>query len=101
MTTDKARKRAVRTRMQKTGERYAAARRHVTAVGEAAPPSAIEPAQPASTDLPPRVADPGMAEEGIRKGTGQGWDDWLARARCVGRHDEDPHRDRPPPRGVV
>ena len=29
MTTDKARKRAVRTRMAKTGERYAAARRHV------------------------------------------------------------------------
>ena len=29
MTTDKARKRAVRARMQKTGERYAAARRHV------------------------------------------------------------------------
>ena len=29
MTTDKARKRAVRSRMQKTGERYAAARRHV------------------------------------------------------------------------
>jgi hypothetical protein len=77
MTTDKARKRAVRTRMQKTGERYAAARQHVTAVADAAPPDAIEPAPPASTVLPPRVADPGMAEEGIRKGTGLGWDDWF------------------------
>ena len=35
MTTDKARKRAVRTRMQKTGERYAAARRHVTTIADA------------------------------------------------------------------
>ena len=29
MTTDKARKRAIRSRMTKTGERNAAARRHV------------------------------------------------------------------------
>jgi hypothetical protein len=81
MTTDKARKRAVRTRMQKTGERYAAARRHVTTIADtapaAAPPEAVEPDQPTSADLPQRVGDPGMAEEGIRKGTGQGWDDWL------------------------
>jgi hypothetical protein len=66
MTTDKARKRAVRTRMTKTGERYAAARRQVT--GDR-PPSL--------TALPPRVADPGMAEEAIAKGTGAGWDDWF------------------------
>ena len=83
MTTDKARKRAVRTRMQKTGERYAAARRHVTTIADAtpaspaAPPEAVEPARTLSADLPPRVADPGMAEDGIRKGTGQGWDDWF------------------------
>jgi hypothetical protein len=64
MTTDKARKRAVRSRMQKTGERYAAARRHV--VRDAALP-----------ELPPRVADPGMAEASLIKGTGHGWDHWL------------------------
>jgi hypothetical protein len=64
MTTDKARKRAVRSRMQKTGERYAAARRHV-----------VRPDEPA--DLPPRVAEPGMAEASIVKGTGHGWDHWL------------------------
>ena len=66
MTTDKARKRAVRTRMTKTGERYAAARRQVTADRRASPPP-----------LPPRIADPGMADEAIAKGTGAGWDDWF------------------------
>ena len=64
MTTDKARKRAVRSRMAKTGERYAAARRHV--VREVALPP-----------LPPRVAEPGMSDDAIRKGTGKGWDDWF------------------------
>jgi hypothetical protein len=64
MTTDKARKRAVRSRMQKTGERYAAARRHVVRDG-------------ASPPLPPRVAEPGVSEAAIVKGTGQGWDHWF------------------------
>lgn len=103
MTTDKARKRAVRTRMQKTGERYAAARRHVVTPTESpathADPSATPDAEPATLvddALPPRVSDPGMADEGIRKGTGRGWDDWFrdldawgARARThteIARH---------------
>ena len=64
MTTDKARKRAVRSRMQKTGERYAAARRHVVRADE-------------PTELPPRIAEPGMTEASIIKGTGHGWDHWL------------------------
>ena len=64
MTTDKARKRAVRSRMQKTGERYAAARRHVVRDGTL--PS-----------LPPRVAEPGMSDAAITKGTGRGWDEWF------------------------
>jgi hypothetical protein len=64
MTTDKARKRAVRSRMQKTGERYAAARRHVARDG--VPPN-----------LPLRVSEPGMSEAAIVKGTGRGWDDWF------------------------
>jgi uncharacterized protein YndB with AHSA1/START domain len=67
MTTDKARKRAVRSRMQKTGERYAAARRHVVRDGD----------QPALPPLPPRLADPGVSEAAITKGTGQGWDHWF------------------------
>lgn len=64
MTTDKARKRAVRSRMQKTGERYAAARRHVVR------DDALSP-------LPPRVAEPGVSEAAIVKGTGQSWDHWF------------------------
>ncbi|HEV8281765.1 MAG TPA: hypothetical protein VGQ02_07910 [Candidatus Limnocylindrales bacterium] len=58
MTTDKARKRAVRSRMQKTGERYAAARRHVMHAD-------------AKLELPPRVAEPGMSEAAILRGTGR------------------------------
>ena len=68
MTTEKARKRAVRTRMAKTGERYAAARRHIVA-DPAGPP---EPSA-----LPPRVADPGMTEAAIVTGSGAGWDHWF------------------------
>jgi len=71
MTTEKARKRAVRTRMAKTGERYAAARRHIVADDD---PPASAPGLPA---LPPRVADPGMTEAAIAAGSGEGWDHWL------------------------
>jgi hypothetical protein len=66
MTTDKARKRAVRARMEKTGERYAAARRHV-----------VSTASSPTTELPPRAAEPGMSEAAILKGTGRTWDDWF------------------------
>jgi Domain of unknown function (DUF4287) len=59
MTTDKARKRATRDRMGKTGERYAAARRHT------------------ATKLPPRVEEPGMSEASIRAGSGRTWDEWF------------------------
>jgi hypothetical protein len=59
MTTEKARKRATRGRMAKTGERYAAARRHT------------------ATKLPPRVEDPGMTDDATRKGSGKTWDEWF------------------------
>jgi hypothetical protein len=79
MTTDKARKRAVRTRMQKTGERYAAARRHVVAAmadGAAGAADASD-ATEALPALPPRVAEPGMSDASIYAATGRGWDDWF------------------------
>ena len=59
MTTEKARKRATRERMTKTGERYAAARRHT------------------ASKLPPRVEEPGMADDRIRAGSGKTWDEWF------------------------
>jgi len=61
MTEQKARKRQVRTRMAKTGERYTAARRHVTKP---------EP-------LPPRLGEPPFSEAAVRKATDKGWDDWF------------------------
>lgn len=66
MTEDKARKRAIRSRMAKTGERYTAARRHVMK----------EPAEPARA--PATVADPGMTDEAVERGTGKRWDRWFA-----------------------
>jgi hypothetical protein len=59
MTTQKARKRATRERMAKTGERYAAARRHT------------------GTKLPPRIEEPGIADASIRAGSGKTWDEWF------------------------
>ena len=64
MTDQKARKRAVRARMTKTGERYTAARRHLTETPEEAP-------------LPPRVSEPLHSEETVRGATGKGWDEWF------------------------
>ena len=72
MTTDKARKRAVRTRMTKTGESYAAARRMV--IKEPAP-QLLAPPIPAP--LPPRQADPGVSDDAMRRATGKDWDDWF------------------------
>jgi hypothetical protein len=60
VTENKALKRDVRRRMAKTGERYTAARRHV-----AAPDG-------------DRVADPGMSDESILRGSGRSWDEWFS-----------------------
>ena len=74
MTTQKARKRATRERMTKTGERYAAARRHT------------------ATKLPPRVDEPGMSDAKIREGSGKTWDEWLRILDELGAADRT-HRD--------
>jgi hypothetical protein len=58
MTENKARKRAIRKRMAKTGERYTAARRHLT-------PSA-EP----TIELP-------TSDASIQGATGRSWDEWF------------------------
>jgi hypothetical protein len=60
VTEKKALKRDVRRRMAKTGERYTAARKHVAAPTR------------------DRVADPGMPDETIRRGSGRSWNEWFA-----------------------
>lgn len=61
MTKQKARKRQVRSRMAKTGERYTAARRNV-----------LKP-----EPLPPRVAEPMTSDAAVRRATGKRWDEWF------------------------
>ena len=63
MTVQKARKRAIRARMDKTGERYTAARAHVVK------PQAIGA---------PKGVDLGRPDEKVRAATGKGWDEWFA-----------------------
>jgi len=72
----------------KAGERDTVARRihldlHLSAPS---PPVALEPPAMSSSEpqtereraaLPPRVAEPGMSDEAIRRGTGKPWDDWF------------------------
>ncbi len=60
MTEDKARKRAIRTRMAKTGERYSAARRHV-----------VQPEEGFDADVLPQT------DAAVREHTGKGWRDWF------------------------
>lgn len=73
MTENKAQKRAIRTRMTKTGERYTAARQHVV--------KAEEPA-----------ADPPFSEDAVRRRTGKGWREWIRILDAWGARERS-HRD--------
>lgn len=96
MTSDKVQQRAIRARMAKTGERYTTARRYhldlhrateadetlvnpapVVALPSLAETAASTPESTTPTELPPRVAEPGMADAAIARGTGKGWDEWV------------------------
>ena len=68
MTTHKTLKRRVRARMDKTGERYTAARRNVAASADAPTPTAAKLAA---------SAPPPVSNESVRKATGRGWDEWF------------------------
>jgi hypothetical protein len=70
MTTHKTLKHRVRARMEKTGERYTAARRNVTAAAGAPSPTA--------RPEPARSAAPPVSDEAVLKATGRGWDEWNA-----------------------
>jgi Domain of unknown function (DUF4287) len=62
MTEQRSFKRLVRARMEKTGERYAAARAALLAAEE-----------PKSTDVPVMT----VSDEVIRQRTGRGWEEWF------------------------
>ena len=64
MTTNKTLKRRVRARMDKTGERYNAARRNVLAEPE--------------IEVAPAAAPPPVSDESVTKATGRGWAEWFA-----------------------
>jgi hypothetical protein len=74
VTENKARKRDVRRRMAKTGERYTAARRYV------------------AEEKPRRLADPGLPDETVRRGSGRSWDEWFAILDAWGGRERT-HRD--------
>jgi len=80
MTTNKALKRDVRARMNKTGESYTTARHYLLPQHLIASEPDDEPAAaPAKMPvLPPRAADPGMSDEAIARGTGKTWDELFA-----------------------
>ncbi|HXI19243.1 MAG TPA: hypothetical protein VNM48_22985 [Chloroflexota bacterium] len=102
MTVKKSLKGRVRARMAKTGERYTAARRQLIdkagaevagsvevasrapglATSEEREEAANEAVQPAMETAAPGsggvVHNPGMSDAAIRRGTGRGWDEWLA-----------------------
>lgn len=74
MTTQKLFKRRVRERMTKTGESYAAARRHVADQRERV--ASTRAAAQAPIDLGPALEL--ASEAALRKATGRGWEEWLS-----------------------
>ena len=77
MTKQKTFKRRVRARMEKTGERYTAARRNLVLA-----PAAVVPA-----DFEPPIAEPALGDA-----TGHGWEHWLRELDTWGALDHS-HRD--------
>ena len=69
MTDQKNLKRRVRARMEKTGERYTAARRHVVADPEP------EPAEPDLSGL--------ASGDAVAAATGRGWSEWYEFANAT------------------
>ena len=80
MPAQKDLKRIVRSRMEKTGESYTAARRNIVKLAPA-------PAPP-----PDYAALAGMSDAVIKKQTGRTWSEWLATLDAFGGREK-PHRD--------
>jgi hypothetical protein len=73
MTKQRSFKTRIRTRMGKTGESYAAARRQLLAKTTATPTPAVAVAEPDQALEAARISD-----AAIRERTGRGWDEWFA-----------------------
>ena len=82
MTDQKALKRRVRARMEKTGERYTAARRHVL-VKTATPDSQVSDA-PSPPEPVAEFRGKASSDEHLIARTGRPWPEWYA-ARLVER----------------
>jgi hypothetical protein len=85
MTRQKSFKRRVRARMDKTGERYSAARRQLLAKADpdpVAPAAAADPGSPADPEPAATPDAPGAkrpySDEVVRRNTGRTWDEWFA-----------------------
>jgi uncharacterized protein YndB with AHSA1/START domain len=82
MTRNKSFKDRVRARMDKTGERYATARRQLAAKAAATgePEAAPEtpPAAEAQVPAPAPAFKPPYSDEVIQSNTGRAWDEWFA-----------------------
>jgi hypothetical protein len=91
MTKQKDLKRVVRTRMQKTGESYTAARVHVVGRRDVAAKKTA-PAQAKAEATPDYAALAGYSDETIAAKTGASWAEWVRRLDAVGAADK-PHRE--------
>ena len=76
MTRNKSFKGRVRARMDKTGERYATARRQLVAKAAAEGDPGAEPAPGALVTVP--WFKPPYSDEVIRSNSGKTWDEWFA-----------------------
>lgn len=76
MPAQKDLKRIVRARMEKTGESYTAARRHVVH----------------KKNQPDYAALAGMADDKVKEKTGRDWSEWVVALDAFGAKDK-PHRD--------
>jgi len=96
MPKQKDLKRLVRTRMEKTGEAYAAARAQVLRKQPPAPkdrphvPPSGRPSPPSSTGNPAALA--GMSDAAVAAKTGKTWSEWVVALDAVGAVDM-PHRE--------
>jgi hypothetical protein len=97
MTQQKKLKQAIRTRSEKTGESYTAARRQVLAALEKSsqpspapepPPAPVAPLETVPTAPETKPPRGGVSDKSIREKTGHGFDHWFAVLDAFGAADK-------------